>query len=564
MMARRFSSVCLLALCSTLLTPDARGNNIEFDNETLNAGNIRTEIHPIKGSGGVVELQELTLTQSAGAREIAIDLLFFQVPAACAAHAGTNSLTASSQAVQDCNLQNSGLGTALADGSLALCCTAEMVAANQCTQVNRAIASQYFTGVHRYLGLSPNTPLTFGVYSEVQVDGDRVGDYALVLLNCDESGTATLNGKVIWESFPGGYEIWQNAELALASDFEQMARFCGIDVNFFVDGGPGTDDMAFIKPIEDYLARLAVACTDDEVVAFNQAFEDFHDCAGFDLQLFIEDLPSGLLGTAIECIATMDWKQFEDMDWMDLDQVASIQLSEACLEFEFGANALGFGLRQMALHPDKTMACFKTLSPKVPTCQLPIHPIPIVGGLLKPAACLVGEMPKILDDVLKVEMGAWDKCLPADPQAAKCQNDCLFQGSILMRGGNTALPVSDAMKRLAAGNGGGLQSALDRYQKHLHECTDEWSGWENFDGATQADRHKATSTVIAADSSSNGGRGGGLYEVALLLVGLFCGVVLAIAYERMQRKKAFKQTEKQLELTERDYADDEGPSNDII
>ena len=105
--------------------------------------------------------------------------------------------------------------------------------------------------------------------------------------------------------------------------------------------------------------------------------------------------------------------------------------------------------------------------------MLEIHPIPLLGGLLKPATCVVGEMSSILDDVLKVEMGVWDKCLPDDPEAANCENDCLYQGSVLMRGGNMALPVSDTMERLAKEDGE-LQSALNhlRHQRNEGDADD--------------------------------------------------------------------------------------------
>ena len=52
--------------------------------------------------------------------------------------------------------------------------------------------------------------------------------------------------------------------MTLASDFEQIPRSCGIDVNFFISGAPGDDDdddMAFVKPIADCQAALADACT---------------------------------------------------------------------------------------------------------------------------------------------------------------------------------------------------------------------------------------------------------------------------------------------------------------
>jgi hypothetical protein len=153
-----------------------------------------------------------------------------------------------------------------------------------------------------------------------------------------------------------------------------------------MDDTTTTTNADYIADVEEYLTRVAETCTEEQVPAFRQAFGEFNTCAGFDLQEFIEDFPSALAGTVLECIITTNWSHVDD--WADPREIASIQFSNACMDFEFGAshNALfGYVLQYMVMSPDVILSCFHDFAPKVPECtwQIKGEPIPIVGGWLK-------------------------------------------------------------------------------------------------------------------------------------------------------------------------------------
>ena len=583
----------LLGTIFWMTLPGVDGKILHYDKRILPPGTAFAEIHPIQGSGGLISLNAASLFQRVGVvvdnngddntNPAVVEMILVQVPSSC--HLSAHEDITTAQANQECQWTETA-GVGISTGSATeFCCTQALADANQCHSVGLSIIDEYnFRGAKQMVNLNHGGGgATGGLAAEqVKFDVTDTGDYALIILNCNTQSSIQMNGEIAWESYPGGFEVWEMAQLELAGDLEQMAQTCDLDVDFFLDGpaGYGNDNTAYIKVLEEYVADLAVSCTDTEITQMNSALDDFATCAGFDLQQFMEDLPSAFLGTVIECLVTMDWEQFEDLDMLDLNEISSIQLSDACLDFEFGDNAVGYGLRHFALFPDKTLACLKAFAPKVPPCTLQTYPVPIVGGWLKPAACMMGEMATLLDDVLRVEMGIWDQCLPADPKAVDCDVECLYQGSILMRGGNMALPVSDTMTRLAAADtNGNLQSALDRYQLYLDECTHEWSGWKDFDPTTQtAKRHSNDGDSDSANGGDDSGSSnssnssdkqvtpssnmekedsegsGGVSPILMLVLGMVLGISLTVLYERSQRRRGggYRQTtmEKQLELTE--------------
>jgi hypothetical protein len=154
---------------------------------------------------------------------------------------------------------------------------------------------------------------------------------------------------------------------------------------------------------------------------------------------------------------------------------------------------------------------------------------------------VAGELPKLLDDILKIEMGIWDDCLPA---SGGCENNCIYEGSILVHGGNIAHPVSDAMERIANYDqtAGKFKSALQRYKTYLEQCTDVWDGWKSYN-ENEKYNSNPTSSIIAGSptTSSSPSFQQGIPQKALSVIWLFVGVLvgirLMVAWERRGDRK---------------------------
>mmetsp|Transcript_10073 Transcript_10073/g.22080 ORF Transcript_10073/g.22080 Transcript_10073/m.22080 type:complete len:573 (-) Transcript_10073:53-1771(-) len=545
---------CFLSCWAWLLLVGSAvdAKKFEIEKHVLQAGEKLLEIASLKGQGGEVTLDDLKFSSPdlASGEVVYVDALVVPVSNACL----------DQQTNQACNWWGQGVGVMAGNdigvGSVfQFCCTTALAAAGKCNTAGRvATGTQYqFDGISRNVELEGARSQSLR-YSWVQED--QPGNFALLVLNCNEAGKSVeIDGSVSWVSDPKPSPFTEEASgLKILSDLEKMATDCDIDTNFFSDidqGGPGEEDH-FITTVTDYLHTAAERCNDDQIEQINQAFDEFETCAdGFDLQQFVEDFPSGMVGTLIECTVTTDWDQITD--WNDPTELMSLELSDKCLDFEFGQNAVGHGLREFSLYPDKTMACFQEFSPKVPQCTLETYPIPIIGGLLKQATCLLGDAKDLLTDVLEIEMGVWNKCLPEVPQDGSpypCdQEDCIYEGTLLMRGGSMALPVSDAMERVVSSTPT-LKPALDKYKKYLEECTDVWDGWSAF-----TEMPPAPSPSLSTSGSGDGGKdgSGGISKGALSVIMLLVGVVVgAFAVKLLQSRSSiqFDDATKDLEMVE--------------
>ena len=229
----------------------------------------------------------------------------------------------------------------------------------------------------------------------------------------------------------------------------------------------------FIKLMDSYFHDSSKQCSNENIAKMNSIFNDFQACAGFDLKGFIEDSPSAIIGTILECVITSDWSSVSD--WTDMNQLTSIKFSDRCLNFQYEQNSFGNTIQKVWNHSDIVLPCFTAMSGinKIPSCTIDLHPIPIVGSFLRAITCFSGALTKTLEDVLNIELKVLDRCLPLN---GGCEHDCVYEGSILVP--NLNFPVSNSMRYIAARKQDRFQSAIDRYQKYLLECTQQWDGWK--------------------------------------------------------------------------------------
>jgi len=229
----------------------------------------------------------------------------------------------------------------------------------------------------------------------------------------------------------------------------------------------------FIKLMDSYFHDSSKQCSNENIAKMNSIFNDFQACAGFDLKGFIEDSPSAIIGTILECVITRDWSSVSD--WTDMNQLTSIKFSDRCLNFQYEQNSFGNTIQKVWNHSDIVLPCFTAMSGinKIPSCTIDLHPIPIVGSFLRAITCFSGALTKTLEDVLNIELKVLDLCLPLN---GGCKHGCVYEGSILVP--NLNFPVSNSMRYIAARKQGRFQSAIDRYEEYLLECTQQWDGWK--------------------------------------------------------------------------------------
>ena len=370
--------------------------------------------------------------------------------------------------------QKAGIGYRDSDKTN-FCCTSTAHSNGQC--------SYYYIG--QIVNTRGNNYLSY--YSSMKVNVDE-GFYVIIFASCTNTDVLILDGSVTYKSNP--LTPYMNSALNLGLDLGSAFNVCDLtpDINEsenrvdYYDGERNNiydDDSlnavslampTYIRQINKFFGNVSDECSDDQIEDFDTIFDEFQSCAGYDLKEFIEDFPSAIVGTLLECIITSDYSDVSD--WTDLNSLSSIKISDRCLDFEFGPNSFGNLLRETWLHTDRVLPCFSMLSSKVPSCTVDYHPIPVVGSMVKSFTCIAGRMSKTIDDILKIEMKTLKLCLPDNG----CEHDCVFQGSLLIPSLN--LPVSDSMQRVAdIVMGGYYQSTVNNYQRYLSECTEEFGGW---------------------------------------------------------------------------------------
>lgn len=442
--------------------------NVPENMEPLTPNTPWIEIHPVKGAESYVDFHKLHFqalsTTGASAN---VDAVAVPLPESCTS-------------VDTCDWEALGVGTTV-NNTFSFCCpqtpqqqydqwgnthascryNSLVLDPNKASPFTQHMTTTAYSGANRYSGM-------YGM--DLTQPGQN---WALILITCHETVQVQAQGHITWENTPLTPYANEVTGLTLAGDMSRMARHCNINVDWFTGqsnyNNMYNDDQFFVKEVTDFIHQSAETCTLEETAQFQQVFQDFAQCAnGFDFQEFIEHFPSGMVGTLLECAALIDWDQVDD--WMDFEEIMSMEIPDACLDFEFGDNAVGYGMRQMALYPDALLPCLKDLSNHVPSCMLETWPIPIMGDVLKYAACMAGDAGGLMDDIIEIEMGIWEKCLPEVQQGQPydCEKeDCILQGSLMARGNsNWAMPVSDAMERIAQSNVR-FGPALEKYKHYL-------------------------------------------------------------------------------------------------
>jgi len=318
--------------------------------------------------------------------------------------------------------------------------------------------------------------------------------------------------------------VWANDYYEEDFELEVIAESCGVDLDDPIFNGTAYEmtQQELNEYLSNYFEEIGKECTEEEAETFNNALDDFQTCARFNLKDFIEILPNAIVGTAIECIVTANWSSVTN--WWDPSEVLNYGVSDKCLNFEYGHNAFGDGFRDIVLHSDDVLSCFKALSESIPSCSIDSWPIPLVGDWLKPAACIMGEASNLVDDAFKSEMEIWADCLPED---GGCENNCAVEGSFFVHE-KYGLPAPDAIKRIAGSEEDIYKDALERYEAYVSECTEAWK-----------DRTTNGSNELKATDGETPGRGGILFVVGLAVGAILLGAVLLIR-RRMKSRSTMR------------------------
>lgn len=324
------------------------------------------------------------------------------------------------------------------------------------------------------------------------------------------------------------------------------------------EDGSDMDGIGVMMSGVTYLQTIArVVCGSTEEQKFVGALSDFKMCSGFDLKEFIEDLPSAMVGTVLECVLTY-FRETNALEMAGL--LGPPKMSQGCANDFVGANPFGDLVRNMYLYPDKVFPCFLSLSQSLPECTLETWPIPLVGSWLAQAACAIGSSKALLDDVCEADLKALQQCIKDEYSTSDCYGiivGCADESfsmnlPIPLVGG----PLPDACTRVAKSRG--LTDALDRYSKFQAQCVEVWTGWSTENSVDEPDqdtasvpqRDKKDKPMVGAsskgekdlglsaptqDSGSTGSHLGGF--VGLFLGGTVFGMlVVALVVYRRERK----------------------------
>lgn len=490
---------------------------------------IRYEDGTLTGSPGYIDLSDLTFSATGGGEaDSVIDIAVFRLPDEC------------DSSDDGCDWTELGVGKSLPydDGTLRWCCNNDAIDLGLCQKDpdygRLIIDANKFSGDHRFIRVPAkgemHSQLRYGKILQLEE-----GHFVVVFANCNESGREVqVTGDADWypTAPPNPFE---EAAPQFLMDAGAILESCGIDPDAIEEQfGSMTEDSEIMSYVSDYFDEIRKECSDQESETFNSALDEFQACAGFDLRQFIEDLPSAVVGTFLECVITTDWSSVTDLT-DPTDVAVNLDISEKCLNFEYGHNAFGDASRQVALYPDRVLPCFTVLSERVPACSIDSWPMPLIGDWLKPAACLMGKLSSITDDVLKIEMGIWDSCFPAD---GGCENECAKSGSLFVHSGY-GLPVSDAMERIANSENGKYKEAFGRYETYLSECTEIWSGWTDSDDEQVPEDTESFSVQKSEEGSAEAAKQG--YSWLTFVAGLAVGVLLfqlALVVQAKRRRRA--------------------------
>jgi hypothetical protein len=260
---------------------------------------------------------------------------------------------------------------------------------------------------------------------------------------------------------------------------------CGADMGEWVESVASfavEKDGSSIKDIlEDASAQQEGLCSESDAIDFAIALEEFTSCSGLDLLDLIENLPGIKLGTLVRCA---NFFTVLDGSWSYLKH-------EECTQIVLGEDPLAKAIRSFYLHPDKNCPCLRSFSKYVPECVLDVHPLPLVGGWMKKAACFMSSLScgEFLETACFQELEGLDKCLPMEEEDASCDKTlhCRYKHdslSLSFPESMLGIPLPDACKRIFKERS---KSALaetripDRYAQFQKLCTSDEEIWDSED-----------------------------------------------------------------------------------
>ena len=274
-------------------------------------------------------------------------------------------------------------------------------------------------------------------------------------------------------------------------------------------------DMAMVQdPSQLEYSAPGGFCTKSEANEFRQSLDTFEQCAHFDLEEFLQTLPSALLGSSLNCLWTLH-----------ADGSPSVE----CIDALFGHHALGDALRQIIATPQRILNCFHA-SP-FPDCTLKDWPIPIPGPWIESLVCLLDQSD--LDLLCDMERVTLNECLDEDDL---CASDC--SDSMLL-----ALPDPLLGMPMPPFCAEGDHVLARRYEKYVTECLTEEQGtlWEPVLAPRASGgeaEYPASDMVLSVHTERDEeSSSGGITPVGIVIGMLFGGVLVGLLSMLLTRRR---------------------------
>jgi len=172
-------------------------------------------------------------------------------------------------------------------------------------------------------------------------------------------------------------------------------------------------------PIELALNTMTNYCTEPQAKKFEVALKNFETCDGASITDFIESYWDSVVGATMTCsgyfysAVTTGIAEYES-DFFEIKNLPfEKRLPNECIESLLGNHGFGNFIRNNFMSPKKDYDCIKNLGRWVPSCTLPVWPVPIVGPVFQFLSCASTNMEAMYDDVCADEIEVLANCLPS-------------------------------------------------------------------------------------------------------------------------------------------------------
>lgn len=338
---------------------------------------------------------------------------------------------------------------------------------------------------------------------------------------------------------------------ALMSAGMSAVATCGIDISMMGAANQITNTPGDVMtPLRKFADAMKHSCQGSDEAQFRQALSDFEACSSIDLKDYIEFLPSAAVGMMESCFDV-----FIDVEESVMEQIQSnpmmtqpdlskmnIKISQQCFDSYLGDNVFGNANLISSMKPENTISCLSTLSKSIPACTLKVWPIPIVGDVLRPATCLLGQMAPVVEAMALTELQKLDRCLPTKYSSPltcdDIRNVCTTEGSSLFQAtalisSFSGMPLSDEYAKVAQTNG--LEDALTKYDEFQKKCSGhDWNALlagEAHDASVPSTSSArgavpSTSSSLSEPSSNSAGSFFGGLATGLVVAGVAWGFMV--------------------------------------